>query len=135
MTLLSTIFEAASKAGPGVDEFDLGIDGIDLHITDTFGSDTLRSFPGAEFPGPTDRLVDFSDGVDFAGDGTNALFPAKDLVFDFYTDDRNNSYRIREIEVAVDVPENISIFSLIALGTLGAVSTLKGKLNPSKFIK
>ncbi len=129
VTLLSTIFESASNAGPGVDEFDAGIDGIDLQITDTFGNDRLRSFPDAGFPGGSDRLVDFSGGVDFDGDGTNALFPAKGLVFDFYTDDGNDSFRIREIKVAVDVPENISIFSLLALGTLGAVSTLKRKLN------
>ncbi len=135
VTLLSTIFEAASNAGPGTDEFDIGIDGIDLDINDTFGNDRLRSFPGAGLPGNTDRKVDFSGGVDFDGDGTNALFPAKGLVFDFYTDDRNDSYRIKEIKVAVDVPESTSILTLLALGTLGAVSTLKGKLKPSNFIK
>ncbi|WP_287524055.1 PEP-CTERM sorting domain-containing protein [Okeania sp. SIO2C2] len=135
VTLLSTIFEAASNAGAGVDEFDLGIDGIDLDINDTFATDTLRNFPGAGFPGGSDRKVDFSGGVDFDGDGTNALFPAKGLVFDFYTDDRNDDFRIKEIEVSVDVPESTSILSLLALGTLGAVSTLKRKFNPSKFIK
>ncbi|WP_293166236.1 PEP-CTERM sorting domain-containing protein [Okeania sp. SIO2C9] len=131
VTLLSTIFEAADRN----DEFDLGIDGIDLDINDTFGNDRLRSFPGAGFRGRTDRKVDFSDGVDFAGDGTNALFPAKGLVFDFYTGDRNDDFLIKEIKVAVDVPESTSILSILALGTLGAISTLKRKFNPSKFIK
>jgi len=129
VTLLSTIFEAASNAGAGVDEFDVGIDGIDLQITDTFGTDTLVSFPGGGFPGPTDRLVDFSGGVDFNGDGTNALFPAQGSVFDFYTDDNNDSFRIREIEVAVEVPEYMSSFSLLAFATLGAVPTFVAKKN------
>ncbi|WP_205127556.1 hypothetical protein [Okeania hirsuta] len=131
VTLLSTIFDAASNFGLGTDEFDLGIDGIDLDINDTFGTDRLQNFPGFGLT----REVDFSGGVDFDGDGTNALFPAKGLVFDFYTDDRNDDFLIKEIKVAVDVPESTSILSILALGTLGAVSTLKRKLKPSNFIK
>ena len=124
VTLLSTIFESAR----GFDEFDAGVDGIDLQITDTFGTDVLRAFPGAGFPGRTDRLVDFSGGVDFAGDGTNALFPAQGSVFDFYTDDSLDSYRIREIAVAhVSTPEPASLLGLLAVGTFGANSALKRK--------
>ena len=129
VTLLSTIFETANNFAFGVDEFDVGIDGIDLQITDTFGTDTLRSFPGSGFLGETDREVDFTGGVDFDNDGTNALFPGKGLILDFYTTDNNDDYRIREIKVAVDVPEYMSTFSLLLLGTLGAVSTLKRQLN------
>jgi len=160
VTLLSTIFEDVSSSTTsflGRDEFDLGIDGIDVGINRTFGDDVLRSFPDARFSGGSDRLVDFSSGVNFDGNGTNVLLPAKGSVFDFYTDDDNDSYRIREIRVALDVPddvpdtvdesensdvldtedvpENISTFSLLAFATLGAVSTLKRKLKRSKFIK
>ncbi|WP_426585716.1 hypothetical protein [Dapis sp. BLCC M229] len=137
MTLLSITFEDASNASPGVDEFDIGIDGINLQITNTFGTNTLRFFPEAGFLGLTDRKVDFSGGVKFNGDRTNALFPvpAKGLVFDFYTENRNGSFRIREIEIAVDVPEYMSTFSILTFATLDAISTLKRKLNLSKSIK
>ena len=120
VTLLSTIFESASNAGPGADEFDAGVDGVDLQITDTFGTDTLRNFPGARFPGRTDRLVDFRGGVDFAGDGTNALFPATGSIFDFYTDDNNDSFRIRKLKVEFDstpVPTPAAVLpGLIGMG-------------------
>ena len=121
VTLLSVIFEAASNSGPGTDEFDSGIDGIDLQINSTFGNDRLRSFPDGGFSGGTDRLVDFSGGVDFAGDGTNALFPATGLIFDFYTDDKNDSFRIAEITVSHHVvPEPLTI---LGAGTAVAFAT------------
>ena len=123
VTLLSTIFESARKG----DEFDLGIDGVDLAINKTFGTDRLRDFPGAGFAGRTDRKVDFSGGVDFNGDRTNALFPAKGLVFDFYTDDRRDSYKIREITVAQDIPEPTSLLGLLAVSAIVGNSAFKRK--------
>lgn len=128
VTLLSTVFEAASNAGAGTDEFDLGIDGVDLDIDGTFGTDRLRNFSDAGFPGGTDREVDFSGGVDFVGDGTLALLPATGQVFDFYTDDRNDDYRIHSLTVeAVEaVPEPLTILgTLTALG-MGAAFKRKG---------
>lgn len=121
VTLLSTVFESASNAGAGTDEFDVGIDGIDLQINSTFGTDTLRSFPGAGFPGGTDREVDFSGGVDFADDGTDALFPAKGSVFDFYTDDSNDDYRIRSLTVKA-VPEPLTILGTVTALGMGVVA-------------
>jgi hypothetical protein len=127
VTLLSTIFEAASSLGSGTDEFDAGIDGVDLQIIDTFGTDNLVNFPGAGFSGSTDRLVDFSGGVDFAGDGTDDLLPATGLVFDFYTDDSGDDYRIREMKVSVDVPEPASVLGLVGFGSVAAGTMLKRK--------
>ena len=129
VTLLSIIFEAASNDGPGNDEFDAGIDGIDLAITNTFGNDTLLSFPEAGFPGSTDRLVDLSGGVDFAGDGTNTLFPATGLFFDLYTDDSTDDYRIRKITVSQEVvPEPSTVLALFTIGGI-ALGTSKKKKN------
>lgn len=128
VTLQWVVFESALNTRFYLDEFDAGLDGVDLQITDTFGTDTLRSFPGAGLPGGTDRIVDFTGGVDFAGDGTDDLQPATGMVFDFYTDDFNDSYRIRALGVGFDksgsgdddgflMPEAAS--SLTWLGLLG----------------
>ncbi|MEM1290199.1 MAG: PEP-CTERM sorting domain-containing protein [Cyanobacteria bacterium P01_H01_bin.162] len=130
VTLKHAIFESAKDTfnywGRVVksDEFDLGVDGTDLHINDTFGTDNLTDFPGAGFWGSTDRQVDFSGGADFAGDGTNALKPIVGTVFDFYTTDKNDSYRIRKMKVAVDVPEPAT---MLGLGVVAAAGLLAQK--------
>lgn len=119
VNLKHTIFE--SVQGPtrriwdNGDAFDLGVDNVDLDIEDTFGTDVLAAFPDAGFSGDTDYKVDFSGGADFAGDGTGDLKPVVGKVFDFYTADWNDSYRIRELKVAVDVPEPAVMLGLSAV--------------------
>ena len=112
---LSSVF--FSKAD-GKDEFDVGIDGIDMHINDTFGSDRIRSF--ARVPARKGALykVDFSGGVDLAGDGTNALVPAEGTVFDFYTTDKGDDYRIAKMKIVHEVPEPATALGLLAVGSL-----------------
>ncbi len=111
VNLLSTIFEAAGSG----DEFDAGVDGVDLLITSTLGTDNLRSFPGAGFPGSTDRLVDFS------------ALPTMGSVFDFYTTDTFDDYRIRTIEISQTVPEPASLLGLLAIGAVATGKVLKRK--------
>jgi len=119
VNLKHTIFESVQgptrKFWDNGDAFDLGVDSVDLDIEDTFGTDVLAAFPDAGFPGDTDYKVDFSGGADFAGDGTDDSKPVVGKVFDFYTADWNDSYRIRELKVAVDVPEPAVMLGLSAV--------------------
>ncbi|NEQ44447.1 MAG: PEP-CTERM sorting domain-containing protein [Leptolyngbya sp. SIOISBB] len=127
VTLKSVIFEAFDRGGDD-DEFDLGVDNVDLEINDTFGSDRIATVGDpAGFPGNTDYIVDFSGGADFAGDGTNALFPVLGKQFDFYTTDRNDNYRIRQLKVHVDVPEPATMLGLGAVAAAGLLAQKRSR--------
>ncbi|MGD1936096.1 MAG: PEP-CTERM sorting domain-containing protein [Cyanophyceae cyanobacterium] len=110
-----------SSVFSGNDEFDAAIDNVDLQINDTFGTDRLFSFPGIG----SVRVVDFSGGVDFAGDGTNALRSATGTIFDFYTNNNNDDYRIAKLKIKTEVPEPAAILGLLGVGAMVVGSARK----------
>ena len=82
VTLLSVLFENAGNN----DEFDMSVDDVDLNISALLGNDDIDDLLEGGFG-------DDSNLADFTGDGLIGT------VFDFYTDDVGDSYRIRAMTV------------------------------------
>ncbi|MGD1850976.1 MAG: PEP-CTERM sorting domain-containing protein [Cyanophyceae cyanobacterium] len=96
------------------DQFDASIDEVDLHINNTFGTDYIVDFPEVGYTGI--HRVNFKKGVDFAGDGTSKKFPAIGQIFDFYTANKHDDYRIAGLKVWVMVPEPGTVLGLLGVG-------------------
>ncbi|MCG8696017.1 MAG: PEP-CTERM sorting domain-containing protein [Minwuiales bacterium] len=82
VTLFSVVFENVGS----LDEFDMSVDQVDLDIDALLGSDSLEILPEGGFG-------DDSNLADFTGDGLTGT------VFDFYTDDAGDAYRVRQFLV------------------------------------
>ncbi len=81
VTLLSTLFENVAA-----DEFDMSVDGVDIDVVALLGSDDLDLLPNGGFG-------DDSNLAEFPGEGLTGT------VFDFYTNNFDDDYRIRQLVV------------------------------------
>ncbi|WP_260442126.1 PEP-CTERM sorting domain-containing protein [Microcystis aeruginosa] len=102
---------------------ELGGDSIDDWLSATF-TDLQQQLPTIYQSHLSLNLSDDEISFDFP---SNTL-PNSGFVRNQATDTNGGT----SLEIEVDVPEPSSILSLLALGTLGAASTLKRKLKPSK---
>lgn len=108
VTLLSAVFENVQ----GNDEFDMAVDDVDVDVEALLGADDLVALPDGGFG-------DDSSLADFAGDGLTGT------VFQFYTTDTNDTYRIRQFlveavgdEGGADVPAPSALL-LLGMGLAG----------------
>lgn len=108
VTLLSVVLEN----GQGNDEFDMAVDDVDVDVDALLGTDDLVALPDGGFG-------DDSGLADFAGDGLTGT------VFQFYTTDASDAYRIRQFlveavsdEGGADVPAPPALM-LLGMGLAG----------------
>ncbi|MEM9772559.1 MAG: PEP-CTERM sorting domain-containing protein [Cyanobacteria bacterium P01_D01_bin.73] len=118
-----TLHKAFLSSAQRNDEFDAAIDDVDLDINDTFGTDRIVRFP--ELGNSGIHVVNFKNGVDFDGDGTNRKFSATGTIFDFYTTERNDDYRVAGLKIWTEVPEPGMVFGLLGIGAVLAGSSRK----------
>ena len=108
------------------DEFDASIDETDLHINNTLGTDYIIDLPEIGYYSGI-HVANFKRGVDIVGDGTSRKVTAQGQLFDFYTTDRSDDYRVAGLKVWVEVPEPAMTWGLLGLGAMLVWSQRKRK--------
>ena len=120
-----------SCSGPNLFISSCAVVGEDSGGTTTFGNRLLLKQGAASYEilsGGFNRWGDYSATVLDPSDPTGRTFWTFQ---EFAAGSTEWSTQITEIKLSqVNVPESSSVFSLLALGTLGAASTLKRKLKP-----
>lgn len=116
VTLLSVIFETVEDNDEhfnGDDQFDMAVDDVDIDVLALLGTEDLNLLPDGGGTGADSNLADFT------GDGLTGT------VFQFYTTDENDDYRISEFLVeavangdTADVPAPPALM-LLGLGLAG----------------
>ena len=113
VTLFSVVFEniQGDSEVEGPDQFDMAVDDMDVDVDALLGTDDINEYAGAAF-GNDSYLAEFADGLT----GT---------VFQFYTTDFNDRYRIRQFLVeavgdggGADVPTPPALL-LLGMGLAG----------------
>ncbi len=114
VTLLSVVFENVDpndEQQNGDDQFDMAVDDVDIDVLALLGTEDLILLPDGDGTGGDSHLADFT-GAGLTG-----------TVFDFYTTDVNDDYRIRQFLVeavgeGADVPAPPALM-LLGLGLAG----------------
>ncbi len=105
------------------DEFDVGVDNVDLNIKKTFPfkQDEIAYFPyvwSGPFKGTYE--VDFEKGAVFSGTSGNKKKPVTGSVFHFYTTDKYDDFRLGGMniwaKIKKDVPEPAMTLGLLGVG-------------------
>lgn len=121
VTIQSIVFTAVDDN----DNFDMGIDGTDIGVYTSFGTDRLIEFPNAGLPDiPYDHRVTFSGDVQFRPEGGSSYFAmAMGTFFDFYPNAKYDNFKIAQIIVEpapVPLPAGLPML-LMGAGLLGFV--------------
>ncbi|MEM6973103.1 MAG: VPLPA-CTERM sorting domain-containing protein [Pseudomonadota bacterium] len=114
------------------DNFDFGIDGVDVAVNATLGTDLASSFTQADntpFDVPNhslDYFIDFENSPPLANTPGNPVIPPG-FIFDFYTNAHDDDYKIASMTVSFEDPNIITQVPLpgtavLLLGAIGALA-------------